>query len=65
MESVGAIETGADLGNAVMTVDTVSVNAEAGSLISVAKPTNPVVLTAGNEAAFYWNLKLYGFNDLP
>lgn len=63
LESVGAIESGQSLGGATMTVDTISANAQAGDLLSVAKPNNPVVLTAGNEAAFYWNLKMYGFND--
>ena len=64
MESVGAIESGQSLGPAIMTVDTISTNPQTGDLLTVAKPNNPVVLTAGNEAAFYWNLKMYGFNDI-
>lgn len=64
LESVGAIESGQSLGGATMTIDNISVNAQAGDLLTVAKTSNPVVLTAGNEAAFYWNLKMYGFNDL-
>jgi hypothetical protein len=64
LEAVGAIPSGQNLGGATMIIDSVSVNTDAGNVVTVAKPTNPVILTAGNEAAFYWNVKLYGFNDV-
>ena len=64
LEAVGAIPSGQNLGGATMIVDSASVNADAGNVVAVAKPTNPVILTAGNEAAFYWNVKLYGYNDI-
>ena len=60
MVAVGAIAEGA--GGAIMDVTNVSTNSEAGSIIAVAGTTGAVVLDAGNEAAFYWDLKLYGIN---
>ena len=35
--------------------------ANAGELFTVAKTANSVTLLDGNEAAFYWNLKQFGF----
>lgn len=35
--------------------------ATAGDLFTVVKTTNSVNLTSGNEAAFYWNIKQFGF----
>lgn len=35
--------------------------ANTGDLFTITQPTNAVVLTAGNEAVFYWNLKQFGF----
>ena len=54
--SVGA----GDLTFPVATVHT-PVNATAGDLLTAVKTTSTVNLTDGNEAAFYWNLKQFGF----
>ena len=61
LASVGVITAGA--GDLVVTIDTVNTAANAGQLLSVAQTTNSVVLAAGNEAAFYWNLKQYGYYE--
>jgi hypothetical protein len=61
MEQAGAIAAGEGL--AQMLVGTVSSNTEAGQLITVAPLDSQVTLDAGNEAAFYWDFKLFGFND--
>lgn len=58
----GAIAAGTG-GNLAYYAQSVSTNAEAGRIIAVAKTTSPVVLDGGNEAAFYWDLKLFGFNS--
>ena len=60
MEAAGAIAAGA--GPALMDVGLVSSNTEAGQIIAVAETTSQVLLDAGNEAAFYWDLKLFGIN---
>ena len=60
MEAAGAIASGA--GPALMDVGTVSSNTEAGQIIAVAGTTSQVLLDAGNEAAFYWDLKLFGIS---
>lgn len=60
MEAAGAISAGA--GQADMDIANVSDNLEAGQIISVAAPTSAVVLDSGNEAAFYWDVKLFGLN---
>lgn len=60
MEAAGAIVAGE--GPAIMDVATVSSNTEAGRIIAVAGTTSQVLLDAGNEAAFYWDLKLFGIN---
>lgn len=49
------------VGDLVFTVDTVSTNADGGKVVAVAKPSSAVSVSAGNEAAFYWNIKLFGF----
>ena len=61
LASLGVITAGA--GDLVVTVDTVSAATNAGQLLSVAQTTNSVILAAGNEAAFYWNLKQYGYYE--
>ncbi|MBP47149.1 MAG: hypothetical protein CMH53_04355 [Myxococcales bacterium] len=61
MEQAGAVAAGAGL--AQMLVGTVSSNTEAGQLITVAPVDTQVTLDAGNEAAFYWDFKLFGFAD--
>lgn len=37
------------------------VQTSTNGIIAVAQTANPVVLTAGNQAAFYWNLKQFGY----
>jgi len=49
-----------DLTFPVSTVHTPT-NATAGDLFTVVKTSNAVSLVAGNEAAFYWNVKQFGF----
>ena len=61
MEQAGAITAGEGL--AQMAVGTVSSNTEAGQIIAVAPTDSQVTLDAGNEAAFYWDFKLFGFTD--
>jgi hypothetical protein len=51
----------AGAGDLEFSVGTASTNTEAGNVLAVAKTTSGVSLTAGNEAVFYWNLKLFGF----
>ena len=60
MEAAGAIIAGGGL--AQMDVNVVSSNTEAGQIIAVAPTASQVTLDAGNEAAFYWDFKLYGIN---
>lgn len=50
-------------GGAQTNVGTVSANIDAGNVIAVAKTTSPVILDGGNEAAFFWDLKAFGFNS--
>lgn len=61
LAGLGAITGGA--GDLVFPVSTVATDAEADNIISVAQTTSAVSLTAGNEAAFYWNLKLFGIGN--
>jgi len=58
--SVGA----GDLTFSVDTIYTPSV-ATAGTLFTASKTASTVTLTGGNEAAFYWNLKQFGFYTAP
>lgn len=60
LEAVGAIDVGSTTDNIVIPVSGISSGANGGNVIAVAQPTSSVVLTAGNEASFYWNLQLYG-----
>lgn len=48
-------------GDLTFPVSAVSTNADGGDVVAVAKTATNVSITAGNEAAFYWNLKLFGF----
>jgi hypothetical protein len=57
LQSIGAITSGT--GNLSFSVATVT--SSSGRVLGVAQTANTVALTAGNEAAFYWNLKLYGY----
>ena len=59
--SAGAVTAGA--GDLTVSVASISNPSTAGQLVAVAKTTSPVLLTAGNEAAFYWNLKNYGYYE--
>lgn len=59
LTAAGAITGGA--GPLTLSVATVTAPADAGQLVAVAETAGTVALTAGNEAAFYWNLKQYGF----
>lgn len=53
------VETSGDL---VLPVSTVYTAANAGEILSVAQTSNSVVVSGGNEVAFYFNLKQFGFN---
>jgi hypothetical protein len=55
--SLGAVAASA--GNLTFSVGTAT--SGGGALLAVAQTANTVSLTAGNEAAFYWNLKQYGY----
>ena len=57
--SAGAVDAAEDT-NVVLNVSTLSTGLNGGQVIAVVQPTTAVVLTQGNEASFYWNLKLYG-----
>lgn len=59
LAGLGAITGGA--GDLTFPVATVSNQTSSGAILSVAQPTSAVVLTAGNEAVFYWNLKQFGY----
>ena len=54
--SIGA----GDLAFSVSTVYTPTI-ASAGDLFTVVKTSSQVSLVDGNEAAFYWNIKQFGF----
>ena len=59
LNGVGAVSVGAGpLGFGILTV---SENAQAGLILAVAQTSSATVITAGNEAIFYWNLKQFGF----
>ena len=47
-----------------LNVGTVSAAANAGQVLAVAQTSSAVSLTAGNEAAFYWNLKQFGYYNV-
>ena len=47
-------------GSAALLVTSTSSNAEAGQIVGVARTASPVVLDGGNEAAFYWDVKMFG-----
>ena len=59
LAGLGAITGGA--GSLGTTVSTVETGADAGDLLTVAETASAVVLTGGNEAVFYWDLKQFGF----
>lgn len=57
LASLGVVAPGA--GDLSYLVDEVYVNPDADQIIAVAKTTAPVQLASGNQAVFYWNIKLY------
>ena len=60
LAGLGAITGGA--GDLVFSVGTIaSSSGNADQILSVAQTSSAVSLTAGNEAAFYWNLKQFGY----
>ena len=62
LAGIGAITAGA--GDLVFPIATSYVPPQAGQIFSVAKTSSPVLLTAGNEAVFYWNIKQFGFYNV-
>ncbi len=58
MEIAGIVSAGG--GSAEMLVANASSNTEAGQIVGVARTASPVVLDGGNEAAFYWDVKMFG-----
>lgn len=60
MVTAGIISAGE--GDASMAIGSVSVNPDVGQVIAVVQTTSPISLGNGNQAAFYWDLKKYGFN---
>lgn len=61
LTAAGAVTTGA--GDLRVEIVTVNTDTNAGNLITCAKTTNPASLISGYEAAFYWNLKQYGYYE--
>jgi hypothetical protein len=59
LSGLGAVVAGA--GNLALTVATANTPTNAGNILAVAQTSSDVVLTAGNEAVFYWNLKQFGY----
>lgn len=59
LAGLGAVSAGA--GGLGTTVGTTSNPSNQGQILCVGATTSDVVLTAGNEAVFYWNLKQFGF----
>lgn len=59
LAGLGAITGGA--GDLTFSVATISNQTNANSILAVAQTSSAVVLGGGNQAAFYWNLKQFGF----
>lgn len=59
---VAAGVCGSGAGDLTFSVGTVNTPSNAGSLLSVAQLAASAVLTGGNQAVFYFNLKQFGFN---
>ncbi|MGA0100587.1 MAG: hypothetical protein ACO3HF_00955 [Burkholderiaceae bacterium] len=57
--AVGACAPGAG----GFTTEVFNVSTSTGRILAVAQTANTVQLSAGNEAAFYWNLKQYSFTS--
>lgn len=61
--TLAGLDVSVGAGDLSFTVDTVytPANATGGDLFTVVKTASTVNLVDGNEAAFYWNLKQFGF----
>ncbi len=59
LAGLGIVSAGA--GNLTFSVSGVSTQANADQVLAVAQTSAAVSLSGGNEAAFYWNLKQFGF----
>lgn len=59
LAGLGIVSAGA--GNLATAVATVYSPPNAGQILSVAQTNAAVVLSGGNEAVFYWNLKQFGY----
>jgi len=59
LAGLGVVVAGA--GDLTFPVSTVNTQANADQVLAVAKTSSAVSLSGGNEAAFYWNLKQFGF----
>jgi len=59
LAGLGAVVAGA--GGLGLTVGTVHAPSNAGKVLCVGTTTSEVILSAGNEAVFYWNVKQFGF----
>ena len=57
--AAGAITAGG--GPTGLTISAVFNPSNAGSVLAVAQSANQVTLSGGNECAFYWNLKQFGY----
>ena len=60
LAGLGAISN-EDQGGLVATVTTAPPSLQAGQIMAVAQTSSQVQLTGGNEAAFYWNIKQFGY----
>ena len=60
LQSIGL--TAEVTGGLGFSVGTVSAQSNNGDILSVAQTASPVVVSGGNEVAFYFNLKQFGFN---
>lgn len=59
LAGLGAVSAGA--GPLAFSVATTNNTANSGNILAVAQTSSAVVLSAGNEAIFNWNLKQFGF----
>ena len=61
---VGLGAVAASAGSLTFSVGTSTSQTNAGSVLAVAETPSEVSLAGGNEAAFYWNLKQFGFYNV-
>jgi hypothetical protein len=62
LAGLGAVTAGA--GPLAFSVSTVNTPTNGGSILAVAQTSSTALLSAGNEAVFYWNLKQFGFYNV-